>query len=88
MSAMVNLEVPWINVMSKMDLVLPNPEEPAAGGRNGLRTRRNIARYIAFFVIPAWYNFTRAIATRALSDVLLFFHIRIMAITCSLSSHS
>ncbi|KAH9007113.1 ATP-binding protein Fet5 [Lactarius hatsudake] len=46
MSAMVNLEVPWINVMSKMDLVLPNPEEPAAGGRNGLRTRRNIARYL------------------------------------------
>jgi hypothetical protein len=44
MSAMVNLEVPWINVMSKMDLVLPNAEEPAAGGRNGLRTRRNIAR--------------------------------------------
>ncbi|KAI0254266.1 ATP-binding protein Fet5 [Lactifluus subvellereus] len=46
MSAMVNLEIPWINVMSKMDLVLPNPEDPAAGGRNGLRTRRNIAQYL------------------------------------------
>ncbi|KAI0285061.1 ATP-binding protein Fet5 [Russula aff. rugulosa BPL654] len=46
MSAMVNLEIPWINVMSKMDLVLPNPEDPAGGGRNGIRTRRNIARYL------------------------------------------
>jgi len=46
MSAMVNLEVPWINVMSKMDLVLPNPEVPGGGGRNGIRTRRNIARYL------------------------------------------
>jgi hypothetical protein len=44
MSAMVNLEIPWINLMSKMDLVLPNPEDPASGGRNGIRTRRNIAR--------------------------------------------
>lgn len=44
MSAMVNLEIPWINVMSKMDLVLPNPEDPTGGGRNGIRTRRNIAR--------------------------------------------
>jgi hypothetical protein len=41
---MVNLEIPWVNVMSKMDLVLPNPEDPASGARNGLRTRRNIAR--------------------------------------------
>ncbi|KAI0069062.1 hypothetical protein BV25DRAFT_1818006 [Artomyces pyxidatus] len=46
MSAMVNLEIPWINVMSKMDLVLPNAEEPAAGARNGLRTQRNLARYL------------------------------------------
>lgn len=46
MSAMVNLEIPWINVMSKMDLVLPNTDDPAGGGRNGLRTRRNIARYL------------------------------------------
>jgi len=46
MSAMINLEIPWINVMSKMDLVLPNPEDSAGGGRNGLRTRRNIARYL------------------------------------------
>jgi GPN-loop GTPase len=43
MSAMVNLEIPWINVMSKMDLVTPNPENPAAP-RNGIRNRKNIAR--------------------------------------------
>ncbi|KAJ7095317.1 GPN-loop GTPase [Mycena belliarum] len=46
MSAMVNLEIPWINIMSKMDLVTANPEDPASGGRNGLRGRRNIARYL------------------------------------------
>ena len=50
MSAMVNLEIPWINVMSKMDLVLPNPEDPSSGGRNGLRTRRNIARRVSSLV--------------------------------------
>lgn len=46
MSAMVNLEVPWINIMSKMDLIMPNPEGPSGGGRNGLRNQRNIARYL------------------------------------------
>ncbi|KAK7049590.1 hypothetical protein VNI00_005621 [Paramarasmius palmivorus] len=46
MSAMVNLEVPWINIMSKMDLVTPNPEDPSGGARNGLRRKRNIARYL------------------------------------------
>ena len=46
MSAMVNLEIPWINVMSKMDLVTPNPEEPSHGARNGIRGRKNIARYV------------------------------------------
>ncbi|KAK0191021.1 GPN-loop GTPase [Armillaria mellea] len=46
MSAMVNLEIPWINVMSKMDLVTSNPEDPSGGARNGLRGRRNIARYL------------------------------------------
>jgi len=45
MSAMVNLECPWINIMSKMDLVSGNPEDPASG-RNGIRKRRNIARYL------------------------------------------
>ncbi|TFY78177.1 hypothetical protein EWM64_g5832, partial [Hericium alpestre] len=45
MSAMVNLEIPWINIMSKMDLILGNSEDPA-GGRNGIRTTRNIARYL------------------------------------------
>jgi hypothetical protein len=44
MSAMVNLEIPWINVMSKMDLVTENPDDPQGRGRNGLRGRKNIAR--------------------------------------------
>lgn len=43
MSAMVNLEIPWINIMSKMDLVTVNPDDPA-GGRNGIRTKKDIAR--------------------------------------------
>lgn len=43
MSAMVNLEVPWINVMSKMDLVSSKSDDPAKG-RNGVRNRRNVAR--------------------------------------------
>lgn len=44
MSAMVNLEIPWINVMSKMDLVSSDTatDEP----RNGRRTRRDISRYL------------------------------------------
>ncbi|KAJ7129758.1 GPN-loop GTPase [Mycena epipterygia] len=46
MSAMVNLEIPWINIMSKMDLVSSNPEDPTGGARNGFRGRRNIARYL------------------------------------------
>ncbi|KAJ3490311.1 hypothetical protein NLI96_g1554 [Meripilus lineatus] len=45
MSAMVNLEVPWINIMSKMDLVTSNTEDPA-GGRNGVRAKKDIARYL------------------------------------------
>jgi GPN-loop GTPase len=45
MSAMVNLEIPWINVMSKMDLVTENAENPSQGARNGVRGRRNIARF-------------------------------------------
>lgn len=45
MSAMVNLEIPWINVMSKMDLVSTKSKDPAKG-RNGLRTRRDIYRYV------------------------------------------
>ena len=43
MSAMVNLEIPWINLMSKMDLVTANPDDPA-GGRNGIRGKKDIAR--------------------------------------------
>ncbi|KAG6855123.1 hypothetical protein C0991_006052 [Blastosporella zonata] len=46
MSAMVNLEIPWINIMSKMDLVTSNPEDPSGGARNGMRGRKNIARFI------------------------------------------
>lgn len=44
MSAMVNLEIPWINIMSKMDLVTENSEDPSGGARNGIRGRKNIAR--------------------------------------------
>ena len=43
MSAMVNLEVPWINVMSKMDLVTASVND-SASGRNGIRAKRDIAR--------------------------------------------
>ncbi|KII94800.1 hypothetical protein PLICRDRAFT_149006 [Plicaturopsis crispa FD-325 SS-3] len=51
MSAMVNLEIPWINIMSKMDLVTApastTAESTSADApRNGLRSRRNIARYL------------------------------------------
>lgn len=46
MSAMVNLEIPWINVMSKMDLVLRNPNDESGGARNGVRKRRDVARYL------------------------------------------
>ncbi|TFK75981.1 hypothetical protein BDN72DRAFT_831418 [Pluteus cervinus] len=46
MSAMVNLEIPWINIMSKMDLVTSNPDDPSDDPRNGLRQRKNIARYL------------------------------------------
>ena len=43
MSAMVNLEIPWINIMSKMDLVTVNSDD-SAGGRNGIRGKKDIAR--------------------------------------------
>lgn len=44
MSAMVNLEVPWINIMSKMDLVSSSSD--ASAPRNGKRAKRDIARYL------------------------------------------
>jgi hypothetical protein len=47
MSAMVNLEIPWINIMSKMDLVTPSGEDSAGGARNGLRGRKEIARWVS-----------------------------------------
>lgn len=43
MSAMVNLEIPWINIMSKMDLVTSNPEHNTSA-RIGPRKRKDIAR--------------------------------------------
>jgi hypothetical protein len=46
MSAMVNLEVPWINIMSKMDLVSPSSSSDTAEPRNGRRARRDVARYL------------------------------------------
>lgn len=45
MSAMVNLEIPWINIMSKMDLVTHSDTDPNAA-RNGVRGRKNIARFL------------------------------------------
>jgi len=45
MSAMVNLEIPWINVMSKMDLVTQNENDTAAP-RHGVRGRKNLARFL------------------------------------------
>ncbi|KAG9056540.1 ATP binding protein [Serendipita sp. 407] len=45
MSAMVNFEIPWINIMSKMDLVSTRSKDPASG-RNGFRTRKDISRYL------------------------------------------
>lgn len=46
MSAMVNIEIPFINVMSKMDLVTASSDDPAGGARNGIRGRRDIERYL------------------------------------------
>lgn len=46
MSAMVNLEIPWINIMSKMDLVTENADDPTGGARNGMRGPKNIARLV------------------------------------------
>lgn len=48
MSAMVNLEIPWINVMSKMDLVTSRKEDDSGEPRNGLRRQRDIARRVGF----------------------------------------
>ncbi|EIW61728.1 uncharacterized protein TRAVEDRAFT_163219 [Trametes versicolor FP-101664 SS1] len=45
MSAMVNLEVSWVNIMSKMDLVTSNSEDRGSG-RNGIRAKKDIARYL------------------------------------------
>jgi len=45
MSAMVNLEVPWINVLSKMDLIVGDESDPASG-RNGIMRKKDIARYL------------------------------------------
>lgn len=44
MSAMVNLEIPWINIMSKMDLVTANTDDESGGARNGVRRRKDVAR--------------------------------------------
>lgn len=51
MSAMVNLEIPWINIMSKMDLVTENVDDPSSGARNGARGRKNIARLVLLSIV-------------------------------------
>lgn len=43
MSAMVNFEIPWINLMTKMDLVSQTKED-TSGARISFRKRRNVAR--------------------------------------------
>lgn len=40
---MVNFEVPWINILTKMDLVNPKSEE-TGGPRNGPRLKRDVQR--------------------------------------------
>lgn len=50
MSAMVNLEIPWINIMSKMDLITANSDDHSGGARNGIRQRKDIARYVCCFL--------------------------------------
>ena len=44
MSAMVNLEIPWINIMSKMDLVISKSSDESSSARNGIRRKKDIAR--------------------------------------------
>lgn len=44
MSAMINLEVPWINVLSKMDLVERGETGGRAAGGGGLRAKRELER--------------------------------------------
>lgn len=56
MSAMVNLEIPWINIMSKMDLVTSNPDDESSGARIGLRKRKNYARYVNLLVHLSWVS--------------------------------
>lgn len=56
MSAMVNLEVPWINIMSKMDLVSSNPDEVSNSAKNALKTRKDIARYVVPVRWALWFN--------------------------------
>jgi len=41
MSAMVNLEIPWINIMSKMDLI-------TGDARNGNKGKKEVARWVVF----------------------------------------
>lgn len=54
MSAMVNLEIPWINIMSKMDLVTENSDDPTGSARNGPRGRKNIARLVVLVDHVLW----------------------------------
>jgi len=57
MSAMVNLEIPWINILSKMDLVEPtkrtdddddddDEKRLDPGALNGRRGRRNVEKFL------------------------------------------
>ncbi|KAF8312830.1 hypothetical protein DL93DRAFT_2149387 [Clavulina sp. PMI_390] len=58
MSAMVNIEIPWINIMSKMDLITApkkrsdegidddEDKRDGPGPLNGIRGKRNIAKFL------------------------------------------
>ncbi|KAF8342062.1 GPN-loop GTPase [Cantharellus anzutake] len=51
MSAMVNIEVPWINLMTKMDLIAPpkkheDDDTDNYGPRTAIRTKRDISKFL------------------------------------------
>lgn len=69
MSAMVNLEIPWINIMSKMDLVTSRKNDSSSSTpRNGLRRRKDVARWAHLSKI---FHSCRARASLTLSHIVL-----------------
>lgn len=99
---MVNLEIPWINIMSKMDLVTANPEDPSTGARNGLRRQKDIARFeslINFFlacrfsVIRTWFcwlnmRLLKSVRNGAIQPPMLQSYIHLFLHRCHYRLHS